>query len=43
VEDTAIGKSVDSVPALRRAVSILDLVTNSNDAMSDFGLWASII
>ncbi|MGO7580602.1 hypothetical protein ACC699_38720 [Rhizobium ruizarguesonis] len=29
VEDTAIGKSVDSVPALRRAVSILDLVTNS--------------
>jgi DNA-binding IclR family transcriptional regulator len=34
VEDTAIGKSVDSVPALRRAVSILDLVTNSSDAMS---------
>ncbi|WP_315858330.1 IclR family transcriptional regulator [Rhizobium leguminosarum] len=34
LEDTAIGKSVDSVPALRRAVSILDLVTNSGGAMS---------
>ncbi|ASQ12687.1 helix-turn-helix domain-containing protein [Sinorhizobium meliloti] len=34
VEDTVIGKSVDSVPALRRAVSILDLVTNSSEAMS---------
>ncbi|KAB1083511.1 IclR family transcriptional regulator [Neorhizobium galegae] len=34
VEDTAIGKSSDSVPALRRAVSILDFVTNSGNAMS---------